>query len=163
MISSPGWGMVPAEKDHMKKWGTIRFIYYQIVILGLFASVIIADEALDLPHYLLGDPPTSRSQRYGEIAIEIFVAAFFIGLEIAFIQKLRREIKVLEGFIPICASCKNIRNIDQWQSLEEYISTHSLAEFSHSICPACLEKLYPEVAERLKAKKRTHHIPPPSA
>jgi len=54
------------------------------------------------------------------------------------------EIKTLRGLLPICASCKKIRD-DQgyWQQLEKYITDHSGAEFTHGICPACADRLYP--------------------
>lgn len=55
------------------------------------------------------------------------------------------QIKTLEGLIPICANCKKIRD-DQgyWQEVEGYVMEHSHAEFSHSICPSCAKKLYPQ-------------------
>jgi hypothetical protein len=64
------------------------------------------------------------------------------------------DLRVLRGLIPICASCKSIRD-DQgyWSQLEEYISRHSAATFSHGICPACMDKLYPGVAQRLKGPR----------
>ncbi len=76
------------------------------------------------------------------------------------IQELRQalqEVKVLSGFLPICASCKKIRDDKgYWNQLEEYISKHSQAEFSHGICPDCSKKLYPEIhaeiQRRLKKK-----------
>ena len=53
------------------------------------------------------------------------------------------DIKTLEGFIPVCASCKKIRDDKgYWQQIELYIQEHSTAVFSHSICPECREKLY---------------------
>lgn len=54
------------------------------------------------------------------------------------------EVKTLSGLLPICASCKKIRD-DQgyWNQIESYISQHSELEFSHSVCPECLKKLYP--------------------
>ncbi len=62
------------------------------------------------------------------------------------LQKALREVKVLRGLIPICASCKKIRNDGGfWQQLEEYIGEHSEAEFSHGICKPCVKKLYPGV------------------
>jgi CheY-like chemotaxis protein len=62
------------------------------------------------------------------------------------LQKALREVKVLRGLIPICASCKKIRNDGGfWQQLEEYIGEHSEAEFSHGICQPCVKKLYPGV------------------
>lgn len=54
--------------------------------------------------------------------------------------KLENEIKDLKGIIPICSSCKKIRNDKQiWQQLETYISEHSEALFSHGLCPACFD------------------------
>ena len=59
------------------------------------------------------------------------------------------QVKTLSGFIPICASCKNIRDdAGYWQQIEQYLSKHSDLEFTHGICPPCLEKLYPEFAAR---------------
>ncbi|MDH4317211.1 MAG: hypothetical protein OEV64_02370 [Desulfobulbaceae bacterium] len=64
------------------------------------------------------------------------------------------EIKILRGILPICASCKKIRD-DQgyWNQIEAYFSAHSEAQFSHSICPECLVKLYPKTAT---ARKTLH-------
>lgn len=59
------------------------------------------------------------------------------------------EIKTLRGIIPICANCKNIRNDEgYWERVENYIIRHSDADFSHSICPECARKLYPEFYDR---------------
>ena len=56
------------------------------------------------------------------------------------------QIKTLRGLLPICASCKNIRNDrGYWEQIEVYIRDRSEAEFSHSICPDCAKKLYPEL------------------
>lgn len=62
------------------------------------------------------------------------------------LQQALREVKVLRGLIPICASCKKIRNDDGfWQQIEVYIGEHSEVEFSHGLCQPCLKKLYPGV------------------
>jgi hypothetical protein len=54
--------------------------------------------------------------------------------------------KMLGGFIPICSNCKRIRdNASKWVEIETYIRDHSEAKFSHSICPQCLGKLYPDL------------------
>jgi PAS domain S-box-containing protein len=60
------------------------------------------------------------------------------------LQETLAKVKTLSGLLPICASCKKIRD-DQgyWMQIESYISTHSEAEFSHSFCPDCVQKLYP--------------------
>ncbi|MEW5733281.1 MAG: DUF3365 domain-containing protein [Thermodesulfobacteriota bacterium] len=64
---------------------------------------------------------------------------------IAELRTALSEVKTLRGFIPICASCKKIRD-DQgyWNQLEQYITEHSGAQFSHGICPDCMKKLYPD-------------------
>lgn len=65
---------------------------------------------------------------------------------------LKEEIatrKQLSGMLPICASCKNIRNDKgYWEKLESYFKDHSMVEFSHSICPECAKKLYPEIYKK---------------
>ena len=55
------------------------------------------------------------------------------------------QVKLLSGFLPICSSCKKIRNDKgYWQQIESYISEHSNAEFSHGLCEKCAKRLYPE-------------------
>ena len=57
------------------------------------------------------------------------------------------QVKTLRGLLPICASCKKIRDdTGYWNQMETYISDHSGADFSHSVCPDCMMKLYPEYA-----------------
>jgi GAF domain-containing protein len=59
------------------------------------------------------------------------------------------KVKALSGLLPICASCKKIRNDKgYWEQMEIYIRDHSEAEFSHGICPECMKKLYPEYYEK---------------
>jgi hypothetical protein len=58
------------------------------------------------------------------------------------ILKSQAQVKQLEGIIPICMYCKKIRDdTESWHQLEKYISDHSDAQFSHSICPACYERV----------------------
>ena len=63
------------------------------------------------------------------------------------LEEARKNIKVLRGLIPICASCKRIRDDrGSWEQMEKYIRDHSEAEFSHGICPECIRRDYPEFA-----------------
>ena len=60
------------------------------------------------------------------------------------LQQALAEIRTLQGIIPICMHCHKIRtDATEWQRLERYIEGHSEAQFSHGICPECLEKHYP--------------------
>lgn len=62
------------------------------------------------------------------------------------------ELKTLRGLLPICAHCKGIRDdAGYWQGVESFVMSHSEADFSHSICPACLKTHHPEVYGRLVA------------
>ena len=59
------------------------------------------------------------------------------------LQKTLAEIKILRGILPICSFCKKIRNDKgYWDQVEIYVGQHSDAEFSHSICPECVDKHY---------------------
>jgi len=62
------------------------------------------------------------------------------------IKEALSKVKALEGILPICASCKMIRDENgRWNQIESYIRDRSTAEFSHGICPDCAKKLYPEL------------------
>lgn len=68
------------------------------------------------------------------------------------LKKAIAEVKTLRGFLPICASCKKIRDDHgSWQQMEAYIREHTGAEFSHGICPDCMAELYPEYWNKLSA------------
>ncbi|MCG6945564.1 MAG: hypothetical protein LJE87_09490 [Deltaproteobacteria bacterium] len=116
----------------------------QLTVLFLFIAMTTCNEIFDLPHILFGDKPTSLEQRIGEVIIEFAILTIIMIIEIILIKKLYQRIRILEGFLPICANCKKIRHGESWDQIEKYISDHSLAKFSHSICPDCKKKLYPE-------------------
>ena len=71
----------------------------------------------------------------------------FVQGEINFVKRLPKRlthVKTLTGLLPICTSCKKIRD-DQgyWTQIEIYIREHSEAEFTHGLCPDCVKKFYP--------------------
>lgn len=71
------------------------------------------------------------------------------------LQNALDEVNLLSGFLPICASCKNIRDDKgYWNQIETYIRDHSKVEFSHGICPDCAQKLYPDTYKRITEKKQ---------
>ncbi len=62
------------------------------------------------------------------------------------LQEALEKVKVLSGLLPICASCKDIRDDrGYWKQVEVYIQDHSEAAFTHSICPDCTKRLYPKL------------------
>ncbi len=61
------------------------------------------------------------------------------------------RVKTLSGLLPICASCKKVRDDHgYWSQIETYVRTHTEAEFTHGICPECARRLYPEQAAKLQ-------------
>jgi len=134
-------------KEVNMKSKTLRVLCIsQAVILLLFLFLTLGNEIVDVPHYIFNDAPTSYSQRSGEITIEIAIFIFVMVIQIILFRKLYSRIRILEGFIPICANCKKVRSQEeQWEKIEKYITEHSLARFSHSICPDCVKQLYPDL------------------
>jgi hypothetical protein len=62
------------------------------------------------------------------------------------------NVKTLRGLLPICASCKKIRDdTGYWNQIETYIRTHSEAQFSHGLCPDCVQRLYPDLPDEDRA------------
>jgi hypothetical protein len=67
------------------------------------------------------------------------------------LEKALEKVKLLSGLLPICAKCKQIRDDKgYWNQIENYIRDHSEAEFSHSICPECINEMYPNFRARGK-------------
>lgn len=61
------------------------------------------------------------------------------------LERILSEVRTLQGLLPICAACKKVRDDKgYWNQIEKYITEHSEAQFSHSICPECAQKLYSE-------------------
>jgi transcriptional regulator with GAF, ATPase, and Fis domain len=74
---------------------------------------------------------------------------------IAELKESLAKVKTLSGFLPICASCKKIRDDSgYWNQIEVFIQNHSEAEFSHSICPTCREGLYPGLRSKSQPPER---------
>ncbi len=71
------------------------------------------------------------------------------------LEKTMSEIKTLQGIIPICASCKKIRNDKgYWSQVEEYLHEHTDAAFTHGLCPECRDKSYAEYLRNKELKSR---------
>ena len=70
-------------------------------------------------------------------------------------QRLNNELTILRGIIPICSSCKKIRDdTGYWNLLESYLEEHSEASFSHSLCPECSDKPYGNEEWYIEMKKK---------
>lgn len=116
---------------------------FQKTYLG-FGQWIVAMGALAKDLLLHSDGSVSRVSR--------FTGAFVLmmnqqRMEAELVLSLKR-VRVLQGLLPICSSCRRIRGKDgAWTPLEPYIRDHSEADLTHGLCPTCADRLYPELAE----------------
>jgi YesN/AraC family two-component response regulator len=103
--------------------------------------------------YLLKPPSSEELERTMFIAVARFADLMELRRLNSELQKALDKVKVLSGLLPICAHCKKIRD-DQgyWKAVESYITEHTDAQFSHGICPECINKYYPMFKEKLKGK-----------
>ncbi len=86
----------------------------------------------------LSELNASLEQRVADRTIEI-------NARVEELEAALEHVRTLQGIIPICMHCHQIRNdTDSWQQIEHYIAEHSEAKFSHGICPTCFAKHYPE-------------------
>ena len=92
-----------------------------------------------------------------ELYARVNVGRRILAMQAAMAEKVRQlqntleHVKMLRGIIPICSNCKKIRDDKgYWNQVEVYIRDHSDAEFSHGICPDCVQILYPDFAEDVK-------------
>jgi PAS domain S-box-containing protein len=76
------------------------------------------------------------------------------------LRKALDDVRTLRGILPICSNCKKIRD-DQgyWTQVEDYVRDRTEAEFSHSFCPECMKKLYPEFARDAESAPETERSP----
>jgi CheY-like chemotaxis protein len=88
-----------------------------------------------------------------ELTARVEVGCRFVELEDRLAAKVRElqeamaQIKTLSGIVPICSSCKKIRDdAGYWKQVELFVGEHTDATFTHGICPDCMAKLYPEYA-----------------
>jgi hypothetical protein len=146
----------------------VNILYIAVVILSLWSSqtnftvlVAITCSALTIGGFFLSSPAGELWKVIFNRAVALFAlwATTVLGRQRIVAEEARtkaaeerqrvlEEIKILRGFLPICASCKKIRDDKgYWTQIETYIGDHSEAEFSHSICPDCARKLYPELYE----------------
>jgi len=83
---------------------------------------------------------------WNELRARLRIGARIVGLQqtlaarVSELQVALANVRQLSGLLPICAYCKRVRDDkDYWQQIEQYVGDHSQAEFSHGICPECLE------------------------
>ena len=124
-------------------------------VKGQLVWFVLALAFLPLVQALKAGPLAGRVIPLDATQVSILTQATYLGLLVfltyCFILFRHRldealaSVKTLSGLLPICASCKRIRD-DQgyWNKIELYLTAHTEAEFSHGVCPECFVRLYPD-------------------
>ena len=108
-----------------------------------FAGIVLvswANEVYDLPYLLYGTAP--RLPNYYAASLETTWALFVLFLVLVITKSFLKQIRYLEGFLPVCSYCKSIRVDDRWVPLEEYLHEHTDVRMTHSLCPPCAKRYY---------------------
>jgi K+-sensing histidine kinase KdpD len=171
MIFFIGWA------DYASGWELGFFVFYFIPIsfsawfIGNRSAIIIAvisAAAWFLADYFLANHYSSNFYAFWNSAIRL-IAFILIAVLIATIkrsldhakkvsvelQHSLDHIKRLSGMLPICASCKKIRNDKgYWEQIEHYIAERSETEFTHGLCPECAKRLYPEIMGAIDSENK---------
>jgi ligand-binding sensor domain-containing protein len=162
--------------------GTRRFAYYASLPPGRYNFRVVACNADEVWNYV-GATFSFVLKPYFRQTIWFYLAclaglAAVIGaayeLRIMRLRMRERElqqrvddavakVKVLSGMLPLCASCKKVRDDKgYWQQIETYIAEHSKTEVSHGLCPDCVKKLYPDIHRQLLAEQEAAGGPNPN-
>jgi CRP-like cAMP-binding protein len=133
-------GLGEKNERHLRSLGPQSYFGEMALIDDLVrsASVVAKEEThvLSLEQWNL----RREIEKYPTISLELLQ---MLSRRIRAIEK--SMVRMLGTFLPICSNCKKIRDEeDRWRPIEEYIADHSETEFSHSICPECAKRLYPQ-------------------
>lgn len=126
-----------------KRTFTTRILFFEGVGFVLVLVLLWLNELLDLPHRLLGAPSTPVNWR--ESILESVLVLALAAVILLWTYWALARIRHLEGFVPICLNCKRVDASGKWIPIEVYITEHSEAVLSHSVCPECKEKHYAKV------------------
>jgi hypothetical protein len=128
----------------------IRLEPKMLIAIGV-VSAIVFSEIIALAIDILWDGKMSSELLSAAFITPLLDALIVLIFFVAIIARLKdalSKVKLLSGFLPICSSCKKIRDDKgYWSQIESYIRDHSEAEFSHGICPDCAKKVYSAYTE----------------
>ncbi|OGR94195.1 MAG: hypothetical protein A2016_05465 [Elusimicrobia bacterium GWF2_62_30] len=123
----------------------------KILLASGIVFAIVFSEIIVLIIDILWDGKLSGELLFAGFITPLLDGSVIVILFSAIIAQLKdalSKVKLLSGLLPICASCKKIRNDKgYWNQIESYVRDNSDAKFSHGICPDCVKKLYPGYAE----------------
>lgn len=151
-----------------------RFTALSVAVYGLLALsrglTPFTSQALDAPFqntifhglFFMGSVLVGIIPSYGMITMnaqrlegELNAREAEVRATVDELTRALAEVQTLSDLLPICSACKKVRDdAGYWQQVDNYFAQHSGVRFSHGICPDCLDRLYPEVTERVERKTR---------
>lgn len=146
-LNQYGWGIIVSQPSSE----AFKIRNNTMVILTIICSVIFFGAIIlifNILHTFYIQQKTSKEIRKKNDDLQQMNISLNEALE---------NIKTLKGMLPICSFCKKIRNdTGYWQQIESYVRDHSDAEFSHGICPSCLQEHYPEMADDILNRSKSN-------
>ncbi|MHB9027377.1 MAG: response regulator [Candidatus Latescibacterota bacterium] len=137
------------EMDGIDAAGAIRdWVKIPVVFITGYSQENILERAKRVEPFGYMIKPFTDFELRSTIEIAIYRSKMEDEREkrIRFLNDALEQVKQLNGLLPICANCKRIRDdLGYWSQVEEFISNHSEVRFTHSICPECAKRLYPEL------------------
>lgn len=119
-----------------------KAILCHCIAFALLLCLIVGDEIWDLPHNVFGFERTPVN--WVEAVIESTYIVVLCIMSTTLSWRLLKRIKQIEGLLPLCSYCKKIRDGENWEAIEIYITNRSDAKVSHGLCPECAKKHYPD-------------------
>ena len=146
VVALEGLGIIPSLKvdPNFDPSVAAQFIKVSVVIGLLFIVAYISSFSASVLKQAR-DRIRLKNKELEEKAFQLENSRNYLKQKNEELQNAIDEIETLKGIIPICADCKKVRDDKgYWNQIEIYIRDHSDADFSHSICPDCMKKLYPD-------------------
>ena len=131
-----------------------EYVYMILLTTKSQQEEILEGLAAGADDYLL--KPVSRKELNARIRVGLRVVNLEQRLKrrVNQLQAALEEVRQLKGMLPICSYCKKIRDDKKyWTNVEDYVASHTEAQFSHSICPECYEKHVLPEFRKLDSKK----------
>lgn len=124
-----------------------KVVWYETIAVLFMASLTWINEVFDIPYLFLGAPSTPINWR--ESLFESIVIGITGAIIIRYTYNLLTRISYLESILPVCASCKQIRMDPAfWNDIKQFVKDRADKEFTHGVCPDCIDKYYPELKHK---------------
>lgn len=133
--------------------GMVSYLGFPIILPNRkhFGTICILDNK-ENPYSEDVERLMSKFKSLLESNLEIIFMNHILGDNNRRLSDYLHEIQLLRGIVPICSGCKSIRIENEWRPIENYLINHPEADFSHGICPDCLRRLYPDIADDILAR-----------